>query len=210
MPIAITLLLASTIHTMKTSYLVHRLPLLAVVGVAVLLYPSDAFSAPRKQLTSVTPRIHSNHRKQYPQQSILHATNDNESSNSTSSSSTSNSNSRNGAYSGLPNSWGYSRSVVNDRERRRYERRRINHRLKLEGVLEGKRPPTWAGVVKNGGGDESSFGAADAFVGNVRKGKGRESGVVSATFDDDEMDEDGYWNSECAVMIYGCVWKSLF
>lgn len=49
--------------------------------------------------------------------------------------------------------------------------------------MEGKRPPTWAEqlVQMNG-----KIGAADAFMG------GGES-VSSATFDDDEMDEDGYW-----------------
>jgi hypothetical protein len=39
----------------------------------------------------------------------------------------------NGAYSNHPNAWGYSRTVVNDRERRRYERRRIRHRMKFFG-----------------------------------------------------------------------------
>lgn len=37
------------------------------------------------------------------------------------------------AYSGLSNAWGYSRSVVNSRQRRRYERRRAQHRWRLEG-----------------------------------------------------------------------------
>lgn len=39
----------------------------------------------------------------------------------------------NGAYSNHPNAWGYSRTVVNDRERRRYERQRIRHRSKFFG-----------------------------------------------------------------------------
>eukprot|EP00804_Cyclotella_cryptica_P020984 CCRYP_009306-RA/>CCRYP_009306-RA protein AED:0.26 eAED:0.26 QI:204/0.66/0.5/1/0.66/0.75/4/0/699 len=56
----------------------------------------------------------------------------------------------NGAYSHSPNAWGYSRTVVNDRERRRYERQRIRHRMK--------------------------FGKA-----------------ATTQFDDQEMDEDGYW-----------------
>jgi hypothetical protein len=37
------------------------------------------------------------------------------------------------AYSGLSNAWGYSRSVVNSRQRRWYETRRAQHRWRLEG-----------------------------------------------------------------------------
>ena len=108
------------------------------------------------------------------------------------------------AYSGLSNAWGYSRSVVSNRARGRYERRRIRHRLKLEGMVEGKRPPTWAEKLV------SPEGAADAFMGNVNKELNVEGGMEtndssgssangattktsSATFDDAEMDEDGYF-----------------
>mmetsp|Transcript_21216 Transcript_21216/g.44552 ORF Transcript_21216/g.44552 Transcript_21216/m.44552 type:complete len:911 (-) Transcript_21216:2083-4815(-) len=106
----------------------------------------------------------------------------------------------NGAYSGLSNSWGYSRSVVNERQRRRYERRRYRHRLKLEGTLGGKAPPSWAEALRNSVAGENNEGisAADAFVGNVKKrndskdaGKEQSSGT---TFDDNEMDEDGYYD----------------
>ena len=36
-----------------------------------------------------------------------------------------------GAYSNRPNEWGYSRTIVNDRERRRFERRRLRHRMRF-------------------------------------------------------------------------------
>ena len=127
----------------------------------------------------------------------------------------------NAAYSGLSNAWGYSRSVVSNRQRRKYERRRIRHRLKLEGKIQGKKLPNWAVKMKNKNND--NIGAADAFMGNVNKDtwpqmlsvndeieneNESESGdrdgaptlptttttIASATtFDDKEMDEDGYW-----------------
>lgn len=40
-------------------------------------------------------------------------------------------NDANGAYSNKPNEWGYSRTIVNDRERRRFERRRLRHRMRF-------------------------------------------------------------------------------
>ncbi len=101
----------------------------------------------------------------------------------------------NGAYSGLSNAWGYSRSVVNERQRRRYERRRYRHRLKLEGTLGGKAPPSWAEALINSAVGDSNEGisAADAFVGNVKTRSGSEDSGNSqpsgATFDDNEMDE---------------------
>jgi hypothetical protein len=36
-----------------------------------------------------------------------------------------------GAYSNKPNAWGYSRTIVNKRERRRFERRRMRHRMRF-------------------------------------------------------------------------------
>lgn len=104
------------------------------------------------------------------------------------------------AYSNLSNAWGYSRSVVSNRQRRRYERRRVRHRMKLQGKADGRRPLTWAErlVLMN-----ERIGPADAFVGNVNKGRsgggaddvdgGGSEGGATTTFDDDEMDEDGYW-----------------
>ncbi|KAL9186189.1 hypothetical protein ACHAXT_005427 [Thalassiosira profunda] len=104
------------------------------------------------------------------------------------------------AYEAVSNAWGYSRSVVNDRQRRRYERRRIRHRLKLEGTIEGRKPLTWAEKLVRVQ-EEDNFGAGDAFVGNVHKGgAGGEDapeaskGDAATTFDDAEMDEDGYFN----------------
>ena len=100
------------------------------------------------------------------------------------------------AYSGLTNVWGYSARLVTKRERRRYERRRIRHRQKLEGKRIG-----------NSGSSVERIGAGDAFVGNVKKAsssanedssKGTSSSTSAADnhntfFDDDEWDEDGYW-----------------
>jgi 2,3-bisphosphoglycerate-dependent phosphoglycerate mutase len=103
------------------------------------------------------------------------------------------------AYSGLTNVWGYSARLVTKRERRRYERRRIRHRQKLEGKRIGN----------SGISSAERIGAGDAFVGNVKKASssannedsttGTSSSSTSATdnhntfFDDDEWDEDGYW-----------------
>ena len=132
----------------------------------------------------------------------------------------------NTAYSGLSNVWGYSRSVVNDRQRRRYERRRIRHRLKLEGKIQG-RSPNWA--EKLAATSSQDMTAANAFMGNVNKDprSGSSSTCVSwvdllsrnsdcdtanlgsiseattaptasttTLFDDEEMNEDGYWGSK--------------
>ena len=122
---------------------------------------------------------------------------------------------QNNAFSGLTNAWGYSARLVTKRERRRYEQRRIRHRLKLEETLKRRRPD-WAISDNNNGrtflkeddknnddDDNSSIGAADAFVGNVKKGGSAATTITTTTtstdnqddhkFDDDEMDEDGYW-----------------
>ena len=139
----------------------------------------------------------------------------------------------NTAYSGLSNVWGYSRSVVNDRQRRRYERRRIRHRLKLEGKIQG-RSPNWAEKLAATAkapiaSASQDITAADAFMGNVNKDprSGSSSTCVSwvdllsrnsdcdtanlgsiseattaptasttTLFDDEEMNEDGYWGSK--------------
>jgi len=140
----------------------------------------------------------------------------------------------NTAYSGLSNVWGYSRSVVNDRQRRRYERRRIRHRLKLEGKIQG-RSPNWAEKLAAtakapiASSTSQDITAADAFMGNVNKDprSGSSSTCVSwvdllsrnsdcdtanlgsiseattaptssttTLFDDEEMNEDGYWGSK--------------
>ena len=111
------------------------------------------------------------------------------------------------AYSGLSNAWGYSRSVVNDRQRRRYERRRIRHRIKLERSIidngdedkdkDKKRKLNWAEKLVRY--NNEVVGAGDAFVGNVAKGVGGsiyyddEEKTTTTQFDDAEMDEDGYW-----------------
>lgn len=71
------------------------------------------------------------------------------------------------AYSGRSNAWGYSRSVVKPRERRRYERRRIRHRRKLGGKEAGMSPPAWM------------FDKAD--------------GRSDSDIEDEDMDEDGYY-----------------
>ena len=68
------------------------------------------------------------------------------------------------AYSGLSNAWGYSRSVVNSRQRRRYERRRAQHRWRLEGK---------PGTMRS---SETTSTTAS---------------TTETTFDD--MDEDGYY-----------------
>ncbi len=108
------------------------------------------------------------------------------------------------AYSVRSNAWGYSRTVVNDRQRRRYERRRIRHRLEMEEKLKAttrraedgggsrERGMTWAEKLVR---MNENIGAADAFMGNVHKGGSGDSDstVSTTTFDDDEMDEDGYW-----------------
>ena len=140
----------------------------------------------------------------------------------------------NTAYSGLSNVWGYSRSVVNDRQRRRYERRRIRHRLKLEGKIQG-RSPNWAEKLAAtakapiSSSTSQDITAANAFMGNVNKDPRSDSSstcvswvdllsrnsdcdtanlgsISEATtaptastttlFDDEEMNEDGYWGSE--------------
>lgn len=141
----------------------------------------------------------------------------------------------NTAYSGLSNVWGYSRSVVNDRQRRRYERRRIRHRLKLEGKIQG-RSPNWAEKLAAtakapiSSSTSQDITAADAFMGNVNKDPRSDSSsstcvswvdllsrnsdcdtanlgsISEATtaptastttlFDDEEMNEDGYWGSK--------------
>jgi 2,3-bisphosphoglycerate-dependent phosphoglycerate mutase len=123
------------------------------------------------------------------------------------------------AYSGLTNAWGYSARLVTKRERRRYERRRIRHRRKVEmksynnnnsDSINSKRLNNWMSRVME---DDIMIGAGDAFVGNVKKGDdfGRTPKTTTTTggggtenangdtndnnkFDDDEMDEDGYWN----------------
>ena len=100
------------------------------------------------------------------------------------------------AYSGLTNVWGYSARLVTKRERRRYERRRIRHRQKLEGKRIGN----------SGISSAERIGAGDAFVGNVKKASSSANedsttGTSSSSatdnhntfFDDDEWDEDGYW-----------------
>jgi 2,3-bisphosphoglycerate-dependent phosphoglycerate mutase len=90
----------------------------------------------------------------------------------------------NGAYSGLVNAWGYSRSVVNERQRRRYERRRARHRRRLEG--KGGRDYRMS-EMGSGGGD---------YV-NIRRGIDRENDKVEGgdgvAFDD--MNEDGYYGA---------------
>lgn len=114
------------------------------------------------------------------------------------------------AYSGLTNAWGYSARLVTKRERRRYERRRIRHRRKVEAKSYSNDGNT-SGNSESGGGkrrlnwvsrmveDDVIIGAGDAFVGNVKKKKDADSAVNNddddtTKFDDDEMDEDGYWN----------------
>ena len=112
------------------------------------------------------------------------------------------------AYSGLTNAWGYSARLVTKRERRRYERRRIRHRRKVEAKsysgngansqsVRGsgsKKRRNWVNLVE----DDVIAGAGDAFVGNVNKVTSRKTVSESENnvlkFDDDEMDEDGYWN----------------
>ena len=139
----------------------------------------------------------------------------------------------NTAYSGLSNVWGYSRSVVNDRQRRRYERRRIRHRLKLEGKIQG-RSPNWAEKLAAtakapiASSTSQDITAADAFMGNVNKDPRSSSSTcvswvdllsrnsdcdtanlgsisekttaptasTTTLFDDEEMNEDGYWGSK--------------
>eukprot|EP00986_Skeletonema_menzelii_P014538 scaffold9751_cov153-Skeletonema_menzelii.AAC.9 len=109
------------------------------------------------------------------------------------------------AYSGLTNAWGYSARLVTKRERRRYERRRIRHRRKVEAKSysdgddhsgtgsSGKRRLNWVSRMVE---DDIIVGAGDAFVGNVKKKKSADADNNAANnkFDDDEMDEDGYWN----------------
>ena len=117
------------------------------------------------------------------------------------------------AYSGLTNAWGYSARLVTKRERRRYERRRIRHRRKVEANFNGgsnsigggsnstsgeKRRLNWVSRMME---EDIIIGAGDAFVGNVKKGSTGSSSTDADTnnddntkFDDDEMDEDGYWN----------------
>ena len=89
-------------------------------------------------------------------------------------------------------------------------------------MLEGKRPPSWAEALRNRGvnsndvrGMNVGITAADAFVGNVKKGSGdgnegsiggTDKGVnegattTSTTFDDDEMDEGA-----CVSFFFGVV-----
>jgi len=111
------------------------------------------------------------------------------------------------AYSGLTNAWGYSARLVTKRERRRYERRRIRHRRRVEaksysdgggnnsgsGSSGKRRLNTWVSRMVE---DDIITGAGDAFVGNVKKNKGADVANTddNTNFDDDEMDEDGYWN----------------
>ncbi len=109
------------------------------------------------------------------------------------------------AYSGLTNVWGYSARLVTKRERRRYERRRIRHRRKVEAKSysdgdnysgsgnTGKRRLNWVSRMVE---DDIVTGAGDAFVGNVMKKNSADAdnNDVNTNFDDDEMDEDGYWN----------------
>mmetsp|Transcript_6883 Transcript_6883/g.15713 ORF Transcript_6883/g.15713 Transcript_6883/m.15713 type:complete len:916 (-) Transcript_6883:103-2850(-) len=170
---------------------------IGIAGILLLVTPAAAFGTPRRH-TLLTSIIRPPPSYALTSSVILYATTDTGSDDEKDSNSTSWANS---AYSGLSNAWGYSRSVVNDRQRRRYERRRIRHRLKLDGMVEGKQPPTWAEKLVRMNG---KIGAADAFMGIVNKGgdpdgdgvdgeSGGESMSSATTFDDDEMDEDGYW-----------------
>ena len=68
------------------------------------------------------------------------------------------------AYSGLSNAWGYSRGVVNSRQRRRYERRRAQHRWRLEGK-----------------------------PGTIRSSSETTTSATATTTTFDDMDEDGYY-----------------
>jgi len=121
------------------------------------------------------------------------------------------------------------------RQRRRYERRRIRHRLKLEGKIQG-RSPNWAEKLAAtakapiASSTSQDITAANAFMGNVNKDPRSDSSsstcvswvdllsrnsdcdtanlgsISEATtaptsstttlFDDEEMNEDGYWGSE--------------
>lgn len=94
------------------------------------------------------------------------------------------------AYSGLTNAWGYSRALVTQRQRRRYERRRILHIAKLNSQLKGKRPPSFLEEI----GIVDKYGAADSFIGNVNKrsSKAEEGEIEGADLND--IDEDGYWD----------------
>jgi 2,3-bisphosphoglycerate-dependent phosphoglycerate mutase len=87
----------------------------------------------------------------------------------------------NAAYSGMSNAWGYSRSVVNDRQRRRYERRRASHRFRLE-----KKRDYSQSEMGGGGGGESSSGGNGSNNNN-------NNDVDSVAFDD--MNEDGYYGA---------------
>ncbi|KAL7553973.1 hypothetical protein ACHAWF_018675 [Thalassiosira exigua] len=107
----------------------------------------------------------------------------------------------NAAYSGLSNAWGYSRSVVGPRERRRYERRRVRHRRRLAEAASSAGNAGGTNAARGGGGASGSaeLSAADAFVGNVRRegpptgGGGGKDGEDDEEFDPVEMDEDGYF-----------------
>lgn len=163
-----------------------------------------AFELPRNHPSTILPRVHP-----------LHGSSNNNNNNNSNNSNDEFSSAA--AYSVRSNAWGYSRTVVNARQRRRYERRRVRHRLEMEGKLreatrkqkdnaggggDGERDGntmTWAEKLVR---MNENIGAADAFMGNVHKGSydfDRSSdtdgggGGSSSTFDDDEMDEDGYW-----------------
>eukprot|EP00578_Thalassiosira_sp_NH16_P006363 CAMPEP_0181122528 /NCGR_PEP_ID=MMETSP1071-20121207/25365_1 /TAXON_ID=35127 /ORGANISM="Thalassiosira sp., Strain NH16" /LENGTH=145 /DNA_ID=CAMNT_0023207511 /DNA_START=58 /DNA_END=495 /DNA_ORIENTATION=- len=133
---------------MKTTPFVPSILLLLSIGIAdrILVTPTAALSltvrhhSPAAAAAAVAPTSYS--RKRIVLRTINN--DDSEVEQSSDSSSGTNNSWANAAYSGLSNAWGYSRSVVNDRQRRRYERRRIRHRLKLEGMAKGNRPPTWA------------------------------------------------------------------
>mmetsp|Transcript_22359 Transcript_22359/g.40111 ORF Transcript_22359/g.40111 Transcript_22359/m.40111 type:complete len:911 (-) Transcript_22359:158-2890(-) len=161
----------------------RRLILLSTIGIGVTLSlvtppPVAAFEVPRQQIirpiTTSTPII-------------LHATTNGSNENDPEEKDDNNTSPTrwaNAAYSGLSNAWGYSSSVVDDRSRRKYERRRIRHRLRM---VEGKRPA-----------EKGTIGAADAFMGNLNMENDDdvndgESNGESTAFDDNEMDEDGYY-----------------
>lgn len=98
------------------------------------------------------------------------------------------------AYSGLTNAWGYSRALVTQRQRRRYERRRILHIAKVNSQLKGKRPPSFLEEI----GIVDKYGAADSFIGNVKRSSKAEEGEIEGADDADDpglndIDEDGYW-----------------
>jgi len=172
-------------HTSTTFKNMNNLLLLFTINIAIGGTVVSAFEVPRQQLINCPLTTFTS--------TILYSSNGDDGIINESDDDDNDKGWANAAYSGLSNVWGYSTSVVDDRRRRRYERRRIRHRLKLEGKMGGKhnRPPTWAEKLVQL--DYGKVGAADAFMGNVNKDDDANNEASSSTTSFDEMDEDGYY-----------------